>query len=107
RATARSDQFSLAVLMFEMLTGRQPYEGKLAECRSSVAYRRLNYVPASQYNPHVPLWLDGALEKAMSITPELRYGDVAEFLYDLQHPNSHFQPRSQLPLAARDPLRFW
>ncbi|GAB3372569.1 protein kinase [Spongiibacter taiwanensis] len=105
--TARADQFALAVVVFEMLTGKQPFAGKLAECASAVAYRRLHYVPASQVNPHVPLWLDAALEKGMSISPELRYADVAEFVHDLRYPNPAFSLRRKQPLVARNPLRFW
>lgn len=107
QVNARADQFSLAVVVFEMLTGKQPYGGKLAESASVVAYRRLAYLPASHYNPHVPLWMDAALERGMNISPELRYADVAEFVHDLQHPNPLFVSRRQQPLLMRNPLRFW
>jgi serine/threonine protein phosphatase PrpC len=106
-STAKIDQFSLAVVVFEMLTGTHPYRGKLAETASTVAYRRLEYIPASHYNPHVPLWMDAALEKALSISPELRYADMAEFVHDLRNPNPSFSPPGQQPLLARNPLRFW
>jgi eukaryotic-like serine/threonine-protein kinase len=51
--------------------------------------------------------MDGALKKAMSISPELRYQDVSEFLYDLQHPNPAFATVEFQPLIQKNPLRFW
>ncbi|MBD2858854.1 bifunctional protein-serine/threonine kinase/phosphatase [Spongiibacter sp. KMU-158] len=104
---ARSDQFSLAVIAFEMLTGKLPYEGRLESCRSSTAFNRLNYISACKYNSLIPVWMDKALQKALSISPELRYNDIAEFVHDLKHPNPAFcQPEYQ-PLVRRHPLRFW
>lgn len=107
RASARADQFSLAVITFEMLCGRQPYEGKLEHCQSINDYSRLNYVSACHYNPHVPIWLDCALKRALSVSPENRYHDIAEFVYDLEHPNSEYIAGQSLPFIQRNPLRFW
>jgi serine/threonine protein kinase/serine/threonine protein phosphatase PrpC len=104
---ARADQFSLAVIVFEMLTGHLPFEEKLEACTSAEAFARLNYVSACKYNPLVPVWLDCALKKALSISPELRYHDIAEFVHDLQHPNPAFSQREYEPLIQRNPLRFW
>jgi serine/threonine protein kinase len=105
--TTVADQFSLAVVVYEMLTGRLPYEGRLEHCTSIAAYSRLSYVPAYHYNPLVPTWMDAALRKALSISPELRYQDVSELLHDLQNPNSEFVQQASRPLAERNPLRFW
>ena len=107
KPSTRADQFSLAVLAYEMLTGQQPYEGRLERCRSAQAYARLRYIPATQYNPHVPVWLDRALRRALQISPELRYNDVAEFLHDLKHPNPDYLSSEFQPLLLRNPLRFW
>lgn len=107
KPAASSDLFSIAVIAFEMLTGVLPFEGKLESCRSLQAYSALRYIPAFQYNPHVPHWMDEALKKALRISPELRYQDVSEFFYDLQHPNPAFLTPRDLPLSERNPLRFW
>lgn len=103
----QADIFSAAVVAFEMLAGQQPFEGNLENCRSLQAYSNLKYIPCYHYNPHVPIWMDGALKKALSISPELRYPDISEFLYDLQHPNSNFMKSESLPLIQRNPLRVW
>ena len=105
--TTVADQFSLAVVVYEMLTGRLPYEGRLEHCASIAAYSRLSYVPGYHYNPLVPTWMDAALRKALSISPELRYQDVSELLHDLQNPNRDFVQQASRPLAERNPLRFW
>jgi len=55
----------------------------------------------------VPVWMDGALRKALQIDPARRYGEISEFLYDLRHPNPRFTRETPLPLVERDPLRFW
>lgn len=107
KSTTKSDLFSIAVVFFEMLTGQQPYEGKLEDCRSLQAYSNLKYIPSYHYNPHVPVWMDGAIKKALSISSELRYQDVSEFLYDIQHPNADFLGAEKLPLIDRNPVRFW
>ena len=107
KPSVQSDLFSIAVVTFEMLAGQQPYQGKLESCRSLQAYSSLKYVPCYHYNPHVPVWMDGALKKALSISPELRYQDISEFLYDLQHPNADFLSSEALPFIQRNPLRFW
>ena len=107
KPTVRSDLFSIAVIFFEMLTGAQPFDGRLENCRSLQAYSSLDYIPSYHYNPHVPVWMDGAIQKALSISPELRYRDLSEFLYDVQHPNADFLIAENLPLMQRNPVRFW
>jgi serine/threonine protein phosphatase PrpC len=107
RVSSASDQFSLAVIVYEMLTAKYPYANKLAACKKANDFKRLKYEPAYHYNPLVPIWMDGALSKALSIMPEDRYADVSEFLYDLQHPNPMFLNRKALPLRPHDSLSFW
>lgn len=103
----RSDLFSIAMICYEMLAGKKAFQGKLENCRSLADYSRLIYEPSYLHNPHVPIWMDGAIKKALSMSPDLRYQDISEFLYDLQHPNADFQHPSDVPLVQRNPLRFW
>jgi len=54
------------------------------------------------------MWIDGAIEKATAITPQFRYDDLSEFLYDLSTPNPKFlSTKESIPLIQRNPLLFW
>ncbi len=100
--TPRSDQFSLAVIAYELLTSRLPYGKTYGEGNIT----RLKYISARRFNPEVPIWMDKALAKALNLNPEHRYETLSEFLHDLNHPNPSFL-RDQAPLIERSPLKFW
>ncbi len=103
----RADQFSLAVLCYEMLTAKRPYGDKYARAMDLKSFQRLKYIPAAHHNPLVPHWLDKALEKALSIHPGSRYEALSEWLLDLQRPNPRWLNASQRPLLERKPERVW
>ena len=102
-----ADQFSLAVMAYELITGEKPFAGKLAQASANSEHARLKYTPASELNAQVSHWQDAAMKKALSINRGLRYGDAYEFIYDLQHPNPNFVSTAFVPLIERDPLKFW
>lgn len=102
-----ADQFSLAVLCYEMLTGKLPYGAKYAEAMSLSSFQKLTYISAMQHNPLVPYWLDKALEKALSIYPSARYDALSEWLQDLKRPNPQWLTPRQLPLIERNPRVLW
>jgi serine/threonine protein kinase len=105
--TVRSDVFALGVLTYFMLTGQLPYGVEIPRANGRAAQRRLVYTPAREHDPSIPAWVDAALRKAVQIDPRGRYEDVAEFVYDLQHPNSAFAERVRTPLIERNPQLFW
>ena len=103
----QSDIFSLAVVVFEMLTGEQPFKGKLGQCRSPRAYLNTEYVPVYEINPLVPFWIDAAIKKSLRYAPERRFGDVSEFLHELQQPNPKYKQQYRIMSMGKNPLRFW
>jgi serine/threonine protein phosphatase PrpC len=103
----RADLFSLAVISDEMLTGQLPFGGVLAHCKTQRDFLSTSYTHSYKLNPLVPHWIDCALKKALRFQEERRHGDVAEFVYELQHPNPKYLEYHQRPLMDRDPLRAW
>lgn len=103
----RSDQFSLAVLLYQMLTGQTPYGKAYSSAMDWRAFQRLHYTPASRHNPMVPHWLDRALAKALSLDPKSRYPALSEWWQDLQRPNPQWQAPEDKPLIERRPEKVW
>ena len=103
----RADLFSLAVISYEMLTGKLPFGGKLEQCRSQRDFLATKYTESYKLNPLVPHWIDCALKKSLRLEEERRHGDISEFVYELQHPNPKYLEYHQRPLMERDPLTTW
>ena len=106
-STAQSDIFAVAVITFEMLTGKLPFNGKLETCRTQKAYLNTKYIPAYEYNPLVPFWLDGTIKKGLRFDPNKRHADVSELLHELQHPNPKYKNNRKQTLIEKNPERFW
>lgn len=106
-ATLRCDTFSLGVITYQMLTGQLPYGAAAARLRTRRELQGLAYQPARNLNADLPVWVDGALRKAVHPTPFQRYEEVMELAYDLRHPNREFLNRRSPPLIERNPVVFW
>ncbi len=80
---AKSDIYSLGVVMYEMLTGRVPFD---ADTPVSVALKHMQEEPTEpiKINPLIPEALNKIIMKAMRKDPNLRYQNATEMLRDLK-----------------------
>jgi protein phosphatase len=105
----RGDVFSLAVIVYELFTGGfLPFGKKIERCESLHDFESLEYIPSFVKRDIIPLWFDRALEKAINMEPEARYGTVAELLFDLKNPNPDFlQDEVPVTVTDKDTTLFW
>ena len=83
RLDGRTDLFALGVMLFEMTTGKHPFEG---DTPAVVFDHLLNRrpVPPLTLNPALPTLLGDIVDKALEKDPERRYRSANDFLEDLQ-----------------------
>ena len=90
---AKSDLYSLGVVMYEMLTGKVPFD---ADTPVSVALKQVQEEPVDPitYNPEIPISVNRIILKAMQKDPNLRYQNATEMERDLsmalKRPNEDF-----------------
>ena len=104
----RSDLFSLGVIIYEMLTGQQPFNLSNTHRRIPKHYSEWQYHSALEHRADLPLWLDLSLEKATNPNPAGRYPALSEFYTDLCTPNQTMvDKRVHSPLMEKDPVLMW
>ena len=90
---AKSDLYSLGIVMYEMLTGKVPFD---ADTPVSVALKQVQEEPIDpmKYNDTIPVSVNRIILKAMQKDPNLRYQNATEMLRDLslalKKPNEDF-----------------
>lgn len=96
-ADTRSDIYAVGIMMFEMLTGEQPYKG---EQPMQIAYQHANdsVPPPSSLNPLVPAEWDELVLWATARDPQDRPADARTLLDQLTETNRSLQ--TALPAAA-------
>jgi eukaryotic-like serine/threonine-protein kinase len=80
---ARTDLFSLGVVMYEMATGSKPFVGQ-STAELFVALLTKDPAPVSAANPTMPVELDGIVAKLLAKEKEQRYQTAEEVLQDLE-----------------------
>ena len=90
---AKSDLYSLGVVMYEMLTGRVPFD---ADTPVSIALKHMQEKPVEpiKLNPAIPFAVNQIIMKAMQKDVNLRYQSATEMLRDLslalKNPDGNF-----------------
>ncbi len=105
--TFASDQFSLAVVVYYLLSGEYPYGTDVAKANTLLMQKRLRYRPLFDGQRPIPAWLDFTLHKALHYDPYRRYEELSEFVHYLSHPDPAFLTQHQRPLIEHNPVRFW
>jgi serine/threonine-protein kinase len=83
RGDSRSDVFSSAVVLYELLTGTVPFTG---DNQFIVIHQIVSHEPAppSSLNPEVPIAMDEVIARAMAKNPDERYATAREFALALR-----------------------
>ncbi len=90
---ARTDLYSLGVVMYEMMTNRLPFEGDSAV---AIAIQHINSIPLlpSDINPDIPVGMEEIIMHAMESDLSMRYASADEMIRDMemfrQDPNTVF-----------------
>ena len=79
---ARTDLFSLGVLLYEALAGARPFQGKTAG-EIFARIRDGQYTPLHKVAPHVPMPLANVVKRALEVKPEKRFPDAAAMRREL------------------------
>jgi len=100
-----TDIYALGVTLFRAFTGEYPY----GNADATSPPRRDRPTALSALRPDLPAWLEGALARAVAVDPAQRFGDMNEFVVEMETgparaPSAVQRPRT---LYERSPLRFW
>ncbi|QJR80337.1 bifunctional protein-serine/threonine kinase/phosphatase [Alteromonas pelagimontana] len=105
-ADFRSDQFSCATVLYEMLCGDLPYQPASQTISSGIFARE--YKPLIRGRPDLPAWLDVCLKKALQPNPVNRYAAFSEFETALESSDDTIRLlEKQRPLIERKPVLVW
>lgn len=83
QSNEQSDIYSLGIILYEMVTGKVPYDG---ETPIAIALKHLQeqVVPPSKLNPRIGQELEHVIMRAVAKSPETRYPSARELLKDLE-----------------------
>ena len=101
---ARTDLFSFGAVLYEMATGKMPFEGSSAgEICGAILHS--TPIPASQVNPQIPAEVETLINKALEKDLSLRYQHAADITADLRRVQRDFEPGSGPRASSKVLLR--
>ena len=91
--TYQSDIYSLGIVIYEMCTGRVPFDGDTTVA-IAIQHLQAEMTPPSEYAPDLPIAVERIIKKATMKSPDRRYASISEMLIDLKkaliNPNEDF-----------------
>ncbi|MEO9087021.1 MAG: serine/threonine-protein kinase [Ktedonobacteraceae bacterium] len=96
-----SDQYALAILVYEWLSGERPFHGSLTE----IATQQLLANPPSlrEKAPDIPPAVEQVIMRALAKDPKQRYSTIGNFAHALEQASHHIQPTVEVLSSMTDP----
>lgn len=100
QALPASDQYALAVVLYEWLCGRCPFQGTITEIMAQHIYDEP--APLRVYNPQISLAVEQVILKALSKNPEQRYPTMLDFAHAFENTSPKQTLLTREPILLRE-----